>query len=103
MRERLIELIIQSVSGCARNWAETIADYLIKNNVVVLPCKVGDTVYYIAGNKIYKSKCHAITLQPSLQIHLYDCDGDNARYSTKCIFLNKGEAEKALAERGKSK
>lgn len=37
MREELIKLIIQSVDGCARNWAETIADYLLKNGVVVLP------------------------------------------------------------------
>lgn len=45
MRERLIKLIINSVSGCARNWAETIADYLLANGIIVPPCKVGDKVY----------------------------------------------------------
>lgn len=35
MRDRLIELIIASVNGCARNWAETIADYLLANGVIV--------------------------------------------------------------------
>ena len=34
-RERLIELIIESVDGCARNWAEVIADHLLANGVRV--------------------------------------------------------------------
>ena len=40
-RERLVELIQASVNGCARNWAEVIADYLLANGVIVPPCKVG--------------------------------------------------------------
>ena len=32
-RERLIELIIASVDGCAEYWAARIADYLIENGV----------------------------------------------------------------------
>lgn len=47
MRERLIELIQTSVDGCARHWAEVIADYLLENGVVVLPCKVGDVIWRI--------------------------------------------------------
>ena len=47
MRERLIGLIQDSVDGCARHWAEVIADYLLQNGVVVLPCKVGDAVYIV--------------------------------------------------------
>ena len=38
-RERLVELIQASVNGCARNWAEVIADYLLANNVMALPYK----------------------------------------------------------------
>ena len=38
-REKLIELIIESVRGCARNWAEVIADYLLANGVTVPQCK----------------------------------------------------------------
>ena len=34
-REKLIELIIASVDGCARHWAEIIADYLLANGVTV--------------------------------------------------------------------
>ena len=40
MKDRLIELIQNSVNGCARHWAEIIADYLIKNDVVpVVSCR----------------------------------------------------------------
>lgn len=52
MRDRLIELIQNSVNGCARHWAEIIADHLLKNGVIVPPCKVGDTVYYLEGSRI---------------------------------------------------
>jgi hypothetical protein len=43
MRDRLIELIQNSVNGCARHWAEIIADYLIENGVIVPP----DELYVI--------------------------------------------------------
>ena len=49
MRDRLIEMIQKSVGGCARNWAEIIADHLLANGVIVPTCKVGDTVYYLGG------------------------------------------------------
>lgn len=39
-RERLIELIIESVNGCARNWAEVIADHLLANGVVAIDTEV---------------------------------------------------------------
>jgi len=45
MRERVIKLIQSSVDGCARHWAEVIADHLLASGVIVPPCKVGDTVY----------------------------------------------------------
>lgn len=34
-REKLIELIQNAVGGCARNWAEAIADHLLANGVTV--------------------------------------------------------------------
>lgn len=39
-REKLIVLIMESVNGCARNWAEVIADHLLKNGVVVIDTDV---------------------------------------------------------------
>ena len=41
-RDRLIELIQSAVGGCARHWAEKIADYLIANGVIVPPRKEDD-------------------------------------------------------------
>ena len=37
MREKIIDLIQNSVGGCARHWAEIIADNLIANGVTILP------------------------------------------------------------------
>lgn len=39
-REKLVELIIESVGGCAKYWAEEIADYLLAHGVNVVPSKV---------------------------------------------------------------
>lgn len=47
MRDRLIELIQESVNGCAKNWAEVIADHLLANGIVVPSVSVGQTVYII--------------------------------------------------------
>lgn len=52
MREKLIELIKSSLMkhiGKSCKLAENIADDLLQNGVVVLPCKVGDKVYYITA------------------------------------------------------
>lgn len=43
-RERLIELIQNAVDGCARHWAEVIADHLLANGVIVLDTSSVDVV-----------------------------------------------------------
>jgi hypothetical protein len=35
VRKKLVEIIQNSVGGCARHWAEVIADFLIANGVTV--------------------------------------------------------------------
>lgn len=94
-----------SKSELAQNFLEThlICDHFKpKSRFVELPCEVGQTVYYISFGKIYKGKCHAITIhKESVQVHLYDFDGDNASYSSKDVYTSKEEAEKALKEREK--
>lgn len=99
-RDRLIHKIMSlKKPTISLQTAMDIADALIDEGAIVPPCKVGDTVYYIAGKKIYKSKCHALTQHKSgLQIHLYDYDGDNARYSTKDVFRTREEAKEKLRE-----
>lgn len=50
-RERLIELLSKSFNVSDDNYGipniEQVADNLLENSVVVLPCKVGDTLYFI--------------------------------------------------------
>lgn len=83
-----------------KSLAEYTADYLLENSVIAPPCKVGQTVYYVFCGKVYKGECHAITQhKDSLQIHLYDYEGDNASVSAKNVFLTKTEAEEKLKER----
>ena len=38
VRKKLVEIIQNSVGGCARHWAEVIADGLIANGVTVQEC-----------------------------------------------------------------
>ena len=99
-RERLIELIIASVKGCARNWAETIADYLLANGVIVPPCKVGDTVWDTEGNawKVFAitiwQDCIGLKTANNRDIHKTFTIGKHS--IGKTVFLTKEEAEQAL-------
>ncbi len=60
--------------------------------LVMLPCKVGDTVYQTDGIRIYESKIRRI---------LFDTDNIafDERAIGKTVFLTREEAEAALAER----
>lgn len=98
MREKLIELIQDSVGGCARHWAEIIADNLLANGVIVPPCKVGQTVYCIRHDKASKPFVKPLGV---LSITA-DGNGKFAVFTTKedlwCLtaFPTREEAEKAL-------
>lgn len=101
MRERLIELIQDSVNGCARNWAEIIADYLLANGVIVLPCKIGDVVYRILYGQIYKIKIAEISIFMRDEQYFFEffCYGGLSFSSydvRKTVFLTREEAEQAL-------
>lgn len=93
-RERLIELIQSAVNGCARHWAEVIADYLLANDVIVPPCKVGDTVYQTDGVGLYESTIKNIVYETKNIAF-------DERAIGKTVFLSREEAEAALAERSK--
>lgn len=120
-REKLVELIEQ-VYYCS---IEELADHLLANGVIVPPCKVGDTVYYL-DDIVWDSECS------DCEHYLIGGFGDpsecmRTRYGNKhpdCIkiiekvvtqhdiywwlysksfgktvFLTKAETERALAER----
>ncbi len=116
MKERLREMIQSAVGGCAKYWAEVIADKLIDEGVIVPPVKVGQTIYVrttdsptgIEETKISQvivrfkgnSKMQYSILAPCV----YD-DWGKAKWSF-CdnnfgtdFFLTREQAEKALAER----
>ena len=99
MRERLIEMIQNAVGGCARNWAEVIADALIANGVILLPVKVGADIYRIGSTgKIY-GDWQVTCLQVYEDEILCIDDSDNYFYASdigKTVFLSKEEAEAAL-------
>ncbi len=107
-REKLIELIQNAVNGCARHWAEIIADHLLANGVIVPPCKVGDSCYPLwhSRNKpIVERKISRITYSArNTIIGYYENDGQyrpplRTRILGEDVFLTKEEAEKALKER----
>ena len=127
MRDRLIELVKQKSCRYAHcdgecgecknseifdDSIESIADHLLANGVIVPPCKVGDTVYYIEG-AYYNSKWQTVRPIKVTEIS-WKCDrsgrdlgfalianGTRYKFSSigKTVFLTKEEAEKALAER----
>lgn len=113
-REKLIDLIQNAVGGCARHWAEVIADHLLSNGVIVPPCKVGDVIYYI--DKEDKTITNFIVTSieedilekglTSTVIQFKDVNGfQNFNYQfsdwhfNEVVFFTKEEAEKALKER----
>ena len=109
MRERLIELMQEKCEVIAVdngefiettvNWQE-IADHLLANGVIVLPCKLRDTVYCIRYDKAKKPFIKPLEV---LSITLFHT-GDFALFTTKedilgkTVFLTREEAENALAE-----
>lgn len=122
MRERLIELLQDSphlnvMYDSYDEWNDA-AGYLLAHGVIVLPCKVGDTVYYLSGkyekqgrkNVYVKFVDEAIVDNivigqkgvPQIDVcnaenewTLFDGEDDFG----KSVFLTREEAEQALKER----
>lgn len=115
-RERLIELLLKSDPLHERDLdddlcdgeVEAIADCLLANGVIVLPCKVGDMLYDIydavsnGGGNIVEIKVPEIHInldrrnKPWLIVSNYYFAFEDFG---KTVFLTREEAEKALAER----
>lgn len=101
-RDRLIDLIIKSVDGCARNWAETIADYLLANSVIVPPCKVGDKVYrinrsyYTKMKRIQETKITRIAVEENNVYVFCECCPCSKSIFGEIVFFTREEAERAL-------
>ena len=108
-RERLIELLNNRTRpwyyllGTANN-IRLLADYLLENGVIVLPCKVGDTVYYINRGRIERLKIRNINYSfrdREYYVYLENSSGKalNINYYQLIgyrLFNTLEEAEKAL-------
>ena len=106
MRERLIELIQKAVDGCARHWAEVIADYLLANGVIAPPCNIGDKVYMLVtkrthsyefsnGKMLRKDNQHTFIKESRLvESNFFRVIKDFG----KTVFLTREEAERAMKD-----
>lgn len=108
--ERMIELIMNTpkipviINGRAQGrtyqTARNMAEHLIANGVIVLPCKVGDTLYIpYLSNVIEKTVCSIVIQKPFFTVY---CGGTSLRFFKedfgKTVFLTREDAEKALKE-----
>ena len=119
MRDRLIELqkqakLICSETNCkdcvgyGQGWHcfhHLLADHLLANGVIVPPCKVGDTVYYLDEECYYVCEYKVVGLTLSdehgpyffLGNHLVEfLDPFDENDLGKTVFLTREEAEQAL-------
>lgn len=110
-RERLVELLNKSCEarGWLMNGAGTIADYLLENGVVVLPCKINDHVWFIksAFSVLVKPleariiDIRGISIDHNILYESITLYNDLARRFTSNdigtkVFLAKEEAEQAI-------
>ncbi len=108
MKDRLIDLLIKwGNEGNDGVMAESVADHLLKNGVIVPPCNIGDVVYRIVDDiephitKDYVARIvnygteWAVVLISDRYIPFSDFG--------KTVFLTKEEAEQALKERKRGK
>lgn len=112
MRERLIELLKEaderSANRLITDYGEAIednADYLLANGVIVPPCKVGDTCWYIrhylksyiivggvVEDAVYTVRGGWVITMEAVKNHFHGRLGET-------VFLTREEAEKALEGR----
>lgn len=121
MKEKLIKLLLSAEKvanetgffNChkSRPKAELIADYLIQNGVVVLPCKVDDIVYKVCDiesvhRRILEMKVLTIELSSDKGVvylkttkkYRYNYGKETFDDFGKTVFLSREEAENKLKE-----
>ena len=88
------------------NTVADIADHLLKHGVIVPPCKVGDTVYYLGGirNSLVKSSTVEEIIANSNGVSDLLVNSENGvtfENSIDIFYFTREEAEDALAEANK--
>ena len=91
-RERLIDLMIEAKKADPEtgSFTDYLADYLLEHGVIVLPCKVGDTLYCESAIKGHITYLKAPDLEWIFE---------NREIFGKEIFLTREEAGQALKGR----
>lgn len=70
------------------------ADYLLDNGVIVLPCKVGDVVYWLDNGKIKSDEVFEISIHSDgILVHT------GIQFCLSQVFLSEAEAKYALKNR----
>ena len=111
MRDRLIELLNTTIyPRVGADPVEVVADFLLDNGVIVPPCKVGDTVYFVELDEdckcyVDKGRVYAISQnENTLWLSVRYLSGLRYDHTSndfgKTVFLTIEEAEKALKEKG---
>ena len=104
-REKLIDLMIEAkrTEPETGSFTEHLADYLLEHGVIVLPCKVGDTVYHVFPKKGIQTNTVRQIRIGSCGMNIFDFNGffEPSDFG-KTVFLSREEAEKALKERNGS-
>lgn len=101
-REKLIELLDQNFGYVEEQPAKNLADYLLANGVVVLPCKVGDYVYIpdVEKNVPIRVRVQGISIsvsgKPILRFGGYPVESAWGDECGKSWYLTHEEAEAAL-------
>jgi len=93
MRDRLIELLGDYL------YAEQIADHLLKNGVIVPPCKVGGTVYQTDGVRIYESTIDEVTYYTNNVVYYTSGIAFDETAIGHSVFLTREEAKQILKGR----
>ena len=102
MRDRLIELLNQNCGYVEEQKAEKLADYLLENGAVALPCKLGDTVYRISTRRgtgikyIQETTVSRIAIDNEGIWIFCTCNPIAKTVFGKTVFLTREDAEKAL-------
>lgn len=117
-RERLTALLMASAGDfISKNGALSctkLADYLLDHGVIVLPCKVGGTVYFVGATQVFDCTVNEINIkiidEMSFSVFLsaeYVSENYGKCYTTldwtekkgKTVFLTREKAERELKER----
>lgn len=101
-RERLIEILKKQIyPKIGAEPTDVVADYLLDNGVIVPPCKVGDTVYFVdQRNLLTLRKLEVVSILVSspkaILLHLTDGNLHGASDFGISLFHTDKEAEEAI-------